>query len=121
LDKQASLDSRAGRRFQGFSPYLISNFQDETKVVNMSENKLNELEMVNHPAHYGSDDDPYEAIKVIEAWKLDFCLGNTVKYISRAGKKPGASLLQDLEKASWYLNRKIRALKAIQSKEPVQR
>jgi hypothetical protein len=39
------------------------------------------------PAHYGGADNPYEAIKVIEAWKLGFCLGNTVKYISRAGKK----------------------------------
>jgi hypothetical protein len=47
-------------------------------------------EAVNHPAHYGGADNPYEAIKVIEAWSLGFCLGNTVKYISRAGKKVGA-------------------------------
>ena len=44
-------------------------------------------EMVNNPLHYGGADNPYEAIKVIEAWDLDFHLGNTVKYISRAGKK----------------------------------
>ena len=43
--------------------------------------------MVNHPAHYGGEDNVYEVIKVIEAWELDFHLGNTVKYISRAGKK----------------------------------
>lgn len=42
---------------------------------------------VNHPSHYGGEDNPYEAIKVIEAWNLGFCLGNAVKYISRAGKK----------------------------------
>jgi hypothetical protein len=54
-------------------------------------------EAVNHPAHYGGADNPYEAIKVIEAWGLGFCLGNTVKYISRAGKKD--ALLQDLKKA----------------------
>lgn len=42
---------------------------------------------VNHPAHYGGADNPYEAIKVITAWDLGFNLGNTVKYISRAGKK----------------------------------
>ena len=41
-------------------------------------------EMVNHPQHYGGEDNLYEAIKVIEAWDLDFHLGNTVKYISRA-------------------------------------
>lgn len=62
-------------------------------------------ETVNHPPHYGGADNPYEAIKVIEAWELNFHLGNTVKYISRAGKKNSA--LEDLKKAQWYLNREI--------------
>lgn len=61
---------------------------------------------VDHPAHYGGDT-VYEAIKVIEAWELDFCLGNTVKYISRAGKKDAAKELEDLKKAAWYLQRRI--------------
>ena len=64
-------------------------------------------EMVNHPQHYGGNDNPYEAIKVIEDWDLDFHLGNTVKYISRAGKKDSDKELQDLKKALWYLERKI--------------
>lgn len=58
-----------------------------------------------HPAHYGGADDPFEAIKVIEAWGLGFNLGNTLKYISRAEKK-GAPLI-DLQKARWYLDREI--------------
>ena len=62
---------------------------------------------VDHPIHYGGADNPYEAIKVIEAWNLGFNLGNTVKYISRAGKKDEALTLQDLEKAAWYLAREI--------------
>jgi hypothetical protein len=62
-------------------------------------------EQVDHPAHYGGADNPYEAIKVIEAWGLDFCLGNTVKYLSRAGKK--GDRLTDLKKAAWYLSRAI--------------
>jgi hypothetical protein len=62
-------------------------------------------EAVNHPAHYGGADNTYEAIKVIEAWGLGFCLGNTVKYISRAGKKD--DIVQDLKKARWYLDREI--------------
>lgn len=66
---------------------------------------------VNHPEHYGGADNVYEAIKVIEAWDLGFCLGNTVKYISRAGKKDGNSYLQDLEKAKWYLEREIERVK----------
>lgn len=65
-------------------------------------------EVVDHPAHYGGADNPYEAIKVIEAWGLGFCLGNTVKYISRAGKKGAA--IEDLKKAAWYLNRHIEAM-----------
>ena len=69
------------------------------------------MDNVNHPAHYGGADNTYEAIKVIEAWNLDFCLGNVVKYISRAGKKEGNSLIQDLEKAKWYLERRIQELK----------
>jgi hypothetical protein len=62
-------------------------------------------ENVNHPKHYGGKDDPYEAIKVIEAWGLGFHLGNAVKYIARAGKKD--SIVQDLKKAKWYLERVI--------------
>lgn len=65
-------------------------------------------EAVDHPAHYGGADNPYEAIKVIEAWGLGFCLGNTVKYLARAGKKGAA--LEDLKKAAWYLNRHIEAM-----------
>jgi hypothetical protein len=65
------------------------------------------MEMVNHPQHYGGENNTYEAIKVIEAWNLDFCLGNAVKYISRAGKKDVSKELEDLNKAVWYLNRRI--------------
>ena len=77
-------------------------------------NEKMEKEKVNHPPHYGGGDNPFEAIKVIEAWELDFCLGNTVKYISRAGKKSKDTEIQDLEKALWYLQRKIETLKAKQ-------
>ncbi len=69
------------------------------------------VEQVNHPDHYGGSGSEYEAIKVIEAWQLDFCLGNVVKYISRAGKKEPEKTVQDLEKAKWYLERKILQLK----------
>jgi hypothetical protein len=71
-----------------------------------------EPEAVNHPAHYGGADNPYEAIKVIEAWGLGFNVGNAVKYLSRAGKKEPAKLIEDLEKARWYLDRAISNAKA---------
>jgi hypothetical protein len=72
----------------------------------MSEN----YEHVNHPGHYGGKENPYEAIKVIDAWELGFSLGNTVKYISRAGKKGTDKELQDLRKALWYLQHHIEQL-----------
>jgi hypothetical protein len=67
-------------------------------------------EKVNHPAYYGGESNPYEAIKVVEAWKLNFSLGNVVKYISRAGKK--GDILEDLKKARWYLDREIANLES---------
>ena len=63
------------------------------------------MESVNHPKHYGGEKNDYEAIKVIDAWEVDFYLGNVLKYICRAGKKGGQ--LEDLKKAKWYLDQKI--------------
>jgi hypothetical protein len=68
------------------------------------------MEAVNNPEHYGGKQNTYEAIKVIEAWELNFHLGNVVKYISRAGKKDKTKLKEDLEKAKWYLDRFIGTL-----------
>ena len=67
-------------------------------------------ESVNHPDHYGGASNVYEAIKVIDAWSLGFALGNTVKYISRAGKKDQSKELEDLKKALWYLQHHINQL-----------
>lgn len=69
------------------------------------------IEKVDHPLHYGGQDNPYEAIKVIEAWRLGFNLGNVVKYISRAGKKEGCDIIDELEKAKWYICRELELLK----------
>lgn len=63
---------------------------------------------INHPSHYTKGG--IETIDVIEAWGLGFCLGNTVKYISRAGRKDPGKLLEDLKKARWYLDREISTL-----------
>lgn len=63
-------------------------------------------EMINHPSHYNKG--KYEAIEVIEDWQLNFNLGNTVKYIARAGHKD--NIIQDLKKSLWYLDREIKRL-----------
>ena len=67
-------------------------------------------ESVDHPDHYWGESNVYEAIKVIDAWELGFALGNTVKYISRAGKKDPNKELEDLKKALWYLQHHINQL-----------
>jgi hypothetical protein len=67
-------------------------------------------EFVNHPNHYGGETNTYEVIKIIEALEMDFHLGNTFKYIARAGKKETDRGIQDLKKALWYLERKIQLL-----------
>ena len=63
-------------------------------------------ETVEHPDHYGGKDNQYEAIKVIEAWDLNFSLGNVLKYINRSGKKSD-NPLEDLQKAAQYLGFEI--------------
>lgn len=60
---------------------------------------------VNHPSHYRPG--AYEAIDVIQSWDLNFSLGNVVKYICRAGLKDPEKVIQDLEKASFYLKAEI--------------
>lgn len=59
---------------------------------------------VNHPAHYTSHPSGIECITVTE--HMNFNLGNAVKYIWRAGDK--GNLIQDLQKARWYLDREIK-------------
>lgn len=68
------------------------------------------MESVDHPAHYGGADNPYEHIKVVEALGLNYHLGNATKYIFRAGKKDATKAVEDLRKAAWYLNREIERL-----------
>ena len=60
------------------------------------------MSKIDHPEYYRAGG--IEAIDVIEDWKLDFCLGNAIKYIARAGKKSD-DVKTDLEKAAWYIKR----------------
>lgn len=62
-----------------------------------------EKDMVNHPSHYTHG--KYEVIDVIEDWKLNFCLGNAIKYIARCEHKGRKK--EDIEKSIWYLRREL--------------
>lgn len=62
---------------------------------------------VNHPAHYTS----YRGLEVIDLTEqMNFCRGNAVKYIARAGLKDPDREVEDLRKAVWYLEREIARL-----------
>lgn len=69
------------------------------------EKEENKNDPVNHPSHY--TDGKIEVIDYIEDKDLGFCLGNAVKYISRAGKKDQRKEVEDLQKAIWYIQRRI--------------
>lgn len=69
-------------------------------------------ELVSHPDHYGGEDNPYEVIKIAEATGLDSdaYLFNVLKYIVRSGKKDDNPPVQDLKKALFYLDRRIKTI-----------
>lgn len=63
-------------------------------------------DMVNHPPHYTSHPSGIECIQITEHY--DFCTGNAIKYIWRAGLKGSSDKkIEDLKKAVWYINRAI--------------
>ena len=63
---------------------------------------------ISAPEHYTyADIEPKDAIR---GWNLNFNLGNVVKYIVRAGRKDGNTILDDLRKARQYLDFEIEFL-----------
>ena len=88
----------------------VYNEKKYTKENEVSKN----YDDVQAPKHY--TDTKIEVIDYIEDKNLGFCLGNAIKYISRAGRKQSAALgekekaIQDLQKAIWYIERRIREL-----------
>ena len=61
-----------------------------------------------NPSYYKGRN--FDVIDFIEQYELGFCLGNAVKYIARAGKKDPKKYREDLDKAVWYINRRIEEL-----------
>lgn len=74
-----------------------------------------ENDMVNHPSHYTSHPSGIECIEITRYYC--FAIGNAIKYLWRAGLKKDASLkdkqkeIEDLQKAVWYINDRIKQLK----------
>jgi len=61
---------------------------------------------IHHPSHYTSCG--IECIQVTEMF--NFCRGNAIKYIWRAGEKSKETEIEDLKNAVWYLEREIERL-----------
>jgi len=70
------------------------------------------MEYINHPIHYQGKS--IEVIEIIDEFDLSFSLGNVIKYILRSKKK--GNMVQDLEKAKWYLEHEINKHKPIVEK-----
>jgi hypothetical protein len=67
------------------------------------------------PGNVGQYDtsSPFEPIKIIHHYDLNFDLGNVVKYVLRAGRKPGVAAVEDLEKARTYIEFEIARRKRV--------
>lgn len=63
-------------------------------------------DQVNHPSHYTKHPSGVECIQITE--HMNFCRGNAIKYIWRAGEK--GNEIEDLKKAAWYIQREIKRL-----------
>lgn len=76
------------------------------KLTGTEDSPMNEKEnnAISHPSHY-CDGRKYEPRKVIADWKLNFNLGNAIKYLSRAGRK--GDKVEDLRKAIQYIEFEI--------------
>lgn len=67
---------------------------------------------VNHPKHYTGFSNGSEVIDITE--NCTFNTGNAIKYAARAGRTDGnvkGNILEDLNKAKWYIEREIERLK----------
>ena len=76
----------------------------------------NKIDNVNHPPHYTWLKDKC-GIEVIDITRhMDFDLGNVIKYVLRQGLKSEEGMsntekaLEDLKKARWYLDDKIKQI-----------
>lgn len=95
------------RFFTGLCNQNYESRKNDPNLINKLMGKVTEDDEVNQPSHYQSESG-LEAIDVIEAFDLNFNLGNCIKYVLRAGKKEDE--LQDLKKALWYIKRQIKNL-----------
>ena len=93
---------------------IYENKENTNNFIKSEYQSEKQFDDVKCPKHYA--DSKIEVIDYIEDKDLGFCLGNVIKYVSRAGRKHSASMsdkekeINDLKKAAWYLDRRIKEL-----------
>lgn len=73
-----------------------------------------ENDPVSHPSHYTSHPSGVECITI--AKHENFCIGNALKYLWRAGRKDPNKTIEDLKKAMQYIQYEIDRITEEQSK-----
>ncbi len=86
--------------------------REVTNVSVFPDRTLPSANVIEQPPHYTHSE--HEMSDVVEAWGLNWPLGNVIKYICRCFHKGKA--VEDLKKARWYLNREIARLEALNDK-----
>ena len=82
---------------------------------------MKDKENVNHPKHYNSHPSGVECIDIIRHYCYD--IGAAIKYLWRAGLKTEEGMtdrdkeIEDLRKAIWYINDRIRQLQTESSSD----
>lgn len=88
---------------------IVDLFDEKPKLTSISSNiSSNVSSTLSRPAHYGGEENPFEAIKIIHHYNLNFNLGNIIKYTLRCGKKDEA--IKELEKIKQYADFEIQRL-----------
>ena len=100
--------------------YFEEHFEEATPDVVDTYRRLNKVQegLVDHPMHYNQHPSGIECIEI--ARHYCFSIGNAIKYLWRAGLKQEVGKsdvtkeIEDLEKAKWYIDDRIKQLKASQ-------
>lgn len=83
--------------------HFMCSYSEGRQFEVLKDQPEDSVDMVNHPPHYTSHPSGVECIQVTE--HMNFCIGNAMKYLWRAGLKGDS--VEDLEKAVFYINREL--------------
>lgn len=87
---------------------MPQDYQEIKEQQKVFEQGFTKNDPVNHPSHYTSHPSGIECITITQ--HHNFCIGNMIKYLWRAGLKSSDTELQDCKKALWYLKKHIENL-----------